>query len=123
MQVSLVSTVPATSPWLRKQCFRTTETADLWTILYPLLNCGSKPDIEGNDGAVSIHSLKYLLSTIRVSGDVLDVKYLEMKKTRSLPPCSPAETDTETKIYCKEIDSSPARGCRVGHRGQALSPA
>ena len=80
MQVSLVSTVPTTSPWLRKHCLRTTETADLWTILYPLLNYGSKPDIEGNDGAVSVHSLKYLLSTIRVSGDVLDIMYLEMKK-------------------------------------------
>lgn len=111
MQVSPFSAVPATSPWLRKHCTQATETADLWTILYPLLNCGSKPDIEGNDGAVSIHSLnKYVLSTIRVSGDVLDVMYIERKKTHSLPPCSPAETDTKIKIHCKEICNPSARG-------------
>lgn len=68
------STVPSKSPWLRKHCFWATETADLWTILSLLLNCGSKPNTEGNGSAVSIHSLnKYLLSTICVSGNVLDV--------------------------------------------------
>lgn len=81
MWVLPFSTVPSKSPWLRKRCFWATETADLWTILSPLPNYGSKPNTEGNGSAVSIYSLdKYLLSTICVSGNVLDGTYIEMKK-------------------------------------------
>lgn len=47
--------------------------------------------IEGNDAAVSTYSLnKYLLSTDCVKGGA--TSYREMKKTRSLPLCRPAET-------------------------------